>query len=62
MTTEDYANELLAEARTNGEPAPYRFAFVGALEARGQDARTKQFKHYDKIVKWMITNWAKELE
>lgn len=61
MTIEDYANELLEEAKTNKEPSPYRFAFVDALEARGQDARTKQFKHYDKIVKWMIENWSKEL-
>jgi len=61
MTIEDYAMELLNEAKANNEPSPFRFAFVDALEARGQDARTKQFKHYDKIVKWMIENWSKEL-
>ncbi len=62
MTTQEYADELRLEAGRNGEPFPYRFAFVDALEARGQDARTKQFKHYDRIVKWMIANWEKELE
>ncbi len=53
MTTEEYAIELLDE----GFPIPQRAAFIDALDARGQDARTKQFKHYDKIVKWMIANW-----
>ncbi len=61
MTTEQYANELRDEAKANGKPCPERFAFIDAINARGQDARTKQFKHYDKIVKWMIANW-KELE
>jgi len=61
MTTEQYALELLDEARANNEPSPFRFAFVDALEARGTDARTKQFKHYDRIVKWMIATWVKEL-
>lgn len=61
MTTEEYALELLLEAKESNQPAPYRFAFVDALEARGQDARTKQFKHYDRIIKWMIANWPEEL-
>ena len=61
MTVEDYANELLSEAKANNKPSPYRFAFVDALESRGQDARTKQFKHYDRIIKWMLDNWSKEL-
>lgn len=62
MTTAEYANELLSEAKANNEPSPYRAAFVDSLNARGTDRRTKQFKHYDKIIKWMITNWATELE
>jgi hypothetical protein len=61
MTTADYANELLAEFSNRPEYHPHRAAFVAALEARGQDARTKQFKHYDHIIKWMIANWP-ELE
>jgi hypothetical protein len=62
MTTQEYAVELLEEHRGQKAPCPHRAAFVDALEARGQDARTRQFKHYDKIVKWMIANWAEELE
>lgn len=58
LTTEDYANELLNEGRQNGAPYPHRWAFVEALDARGTDARTKRFKHYDRIIKWMIANWA----
>ena len=61
MSVEDYANELLTEAQTKNVPIPKRYAFIDALNARGTDARTKQFKHYDKIVKWMIANWP-ELE
>lgn len=56
-TAEHFATELLEEAQSGNQPSPYRFAFVLALESRGQDARTKQFRHYDRIVKWMLANW-----
>ena len=61
MTAEQYANELRDEAKANNKPCPERSAFVDALEARGNDARTKQFKHYDRIIKYMIAAWP-ELE
>lgn len=60
-STADYAIELLIEHTIAAEKGsgndPHRAAFVDACNARGTDARTKQFKHYDRIVKWMIANW-----
>lgn len=56
MELVDYANELLKKQNDN-----HRAAFIEAIYARGTDGRTKQFKHYDKIVKWMSANWDKEL-
>lgn len=62
MTSKDFATELLAEFSDRPEYHPHRAAFVAALDARGTDGRTKQFKHYDRIIKWMIENWASELD
>ncbi len=62
MTTEEYARELLAEFKTAQAVCPYRAAFVAALDARGTDGRTAQFKHYDKIIKWMCANWTDNLD
>ena len=59
MTTEEYAIELLIEAPAN--TIPHRWAFCEAIEARGTDARTKQFRHYDRIIKWMMENWKEQL-
>ena len=52
MTLEQYAKELEHEHNGNRWAA-----FNDACDARGTDARTKQFKHYEKIVNWMIANW-----
>lgn len=57
MTVAQYADELLTEHKGN-----HVAAFMDAIGARGTDARTKQFKHYDKIIKWMSNNWSKELD
>lgn len=48
--------EELAEAGGN-----HRAAFFSALDTRGTDARTRQFKFMDKVIKHMAKVWDTEL-
>ena len=50
--------ELLLD-QNNGN---YRAAFCDALaEVEEGDKRTKQYKHYSKVLDWMIYAWKDEL-
>lgn len=60
LTVEQLARELRDEQAAM--PSPEIAAFMDAIEARGTDGRTAQFKHYDRIIKWMIANWAEQLD
>jgi hypothetical protein len=48
---------LLDEAKGN-----HRKAFLDAIDARGHDRRTKQYRHYDAVIAYMMKEWQDELE
>ena len=48
---------LLDEAKGN-----HREAFLLALDSMGHDARSKQHKHYNAVIKLMMVEWADELD
>lgn len=61
MTIHELATVRMAEelADANGN---HRAAFISAIQTRGTDARTKQFKFMDIVIKMMSKEWAEELE
>jgi hypothetical protein len=61
MRKEDITPEYLANETLKDCEGHYRDAYLVVLELRGTDGRTKTFKHYNAVAKWMQAHWAREL-